>query len=456
VVVGVHKPCISIGVYGCDGEQDINNLLVSKKVDLILNGHEHHYQRSKQIAFGAGCPGLVLNAYEPACVADADDSLAKGAGTVIATVGTGGIGLRDVSTSDAELGYFRTWSALNATPTHGFLDVRADADTLTARFLGTNGSYTDSFTISPGATPPPNTPPTARIAEPTCNGLACTFDGTGSSDAEGAVASYAWSFGDQTTGSGPTASRTFASAGTYSVTLTVTDSGGLTSSAVRQVTVAPNPAPSTLVSDSFTRTVVGGWGTADTGGAWSVTGSTSNVSVSGGVGSLVMRTAASGQVATLPSAPTTTNADVGVTLSLDKTGSAAVSYISVLGRRVVGAGDYLAKLRTSATSVGVSLERVSAAGAGAIIAPGTTIPYTAGTPLRVRLQVTGTAPTQVRAKVWRLGNPEPVTWTVATTDATSGLQAAGGVGLQTYLSSSATAAPVTLSVDDLIVTAAQP
>jgi hypothetical protein len=82
VVVGVHKPCISIGQYGCDNQKDINDLLVSKKVDLVLNGHEHHYQRSKQLAFNTSCPGLVLDAYEPACVADADDALVKGAGTV--------------------------------------------------------------------------------------------------------------------------------------------------------------------------------------------------------------------------------------------------------------------------------------------------------------------------------------------------------------------------------------
>src|SRR3954467_3720883 len=50
VVVGMHKPCISMGIYSCDTGADLTNLLLSKKVDLVLNGHEHMYQRSKQLA----------------------------------------------------------------------------------------------------------------------------------------------------------------------------------------------------------------------------------------------------------------------------------------------------------------------------------------------------------------------------------------------------------------------
>jgi hypothetical protein len=171
-----------------------------------------------------------------------------------------------------------------------------------------------------------------------------------------------------------------------------------------------------------------------------------------------MRTAGGGQLATLPST-TTTNADLAVTLSLDKTGSNVVSYTSVIGRRVASAGDYRAKLRMSTGQVAVSLDRVSGTGAETVIVPATAISgltYTAGTPLRVRLQVTGTAPTQLRVKAWKVGTPEPANWAVSTTDATAGLQASGAVGLQTYLSSSAIAAPVTISVDDLLLTNAQP
>ena len=50
----MHKPCITVGQYDCDPGPDLFNMLVSKKVDLILSGHEHIYQRSHQLALGTG------------------------------------------------------------------------------------------------------------------------------------------------------------------------------------------------------------------------------------------------------------------------------------------------------------------------------------------------------------------------------------------------------------------
>ena len=59
MVAGTHMPCLTIGVYACPAGADVTNLLVSKKVDLVLNGHEHMYQRTKQLALGTGCTALV-------------------------------------------------------------------------------------------------------------------------------------------------------------------------------------------------------------------------------------------------------------------------------------------------------------------------------------------------------------------------------------------------------------
>jgi hypothetical protein len=53
--------------------------------------------------------------------------------------------------------------------------------------------------------------------------------------------------------------------------------------------------------------------------------------------------------------------------------------------------------------------------------------------------------------VWPAGTAEPTTWTVSGTDATVGLQAAGGVGFTGYVSGGTTNAPVTISIDDLAV-----
>ena len=56
-----------------------------------------------------------------------------------------------------------------------------------------------------------------------CSSLACTFDGSGSSDPDGTIQSYAWTFMNGQTGSGATPSFTFPVSGVYRVTLPVTD-----------------------------------------------------------------------------------------------------------------------------------------------------------------------------------------------------------------------------------------
>ena len=68
------------------------------------------------------------------------------------------------------------------------------------------------------------------------------FDGSGSSDPDGTIVSYAWNFGDGTTASGVTTSHIYSAADTYTVTLTVTDNGGLTGSDTALVSVSEKPA----------------------------------------------------------------------------------------------------------------------------------------------------------------------------------------------------------------------
>jgi hypothetical protein len=235
VVVGMHKPCISLGQYGCDIGADITNLMLQKHVDLVLNGHEHLYQRSKQLATRPGCPGLVAATYNAACIVDADDALVKGAGTVITTVGTGGVDLRDVSMSDPEAGYFGAASGLNVNPTWGNLHVSATANQLTARFVpATGGNFTDGFTIT--APEGRNAPPVAAFTH-ACTALSCSVDGSGSTDADGLVVGYAWDFGDGATASGAVASHDYSTSGTFPITLTATDDDGATAMTSISVTV---------------------------------------------------------------------------------------------------------------------------------------------------------------------------------------------------------------------------
>ena len=62
----------------------------------------------------------------------------------------------------------------------------------------------------------PDTPPTASFTATPPAGrvpLAVAFDASGSSDAEGPLASYAWDFGDGTTASSATAGHTYTTRG---------------------------------------------------------------------------------------------------------------------------------------------------------------------------------------------------------------------------------------------------
>ncbi len=124
---------------------------------------------------------------------------------------------------------------------------------------GTPDSTTDAVVNSPatggndwraegmflyGAPTFPNQPPTAVATTSGCTGLTCSFSGSTSSDPDGTIASYAWNFGDGTTSTAVSPSHTYAAAGNYTATLTVTDNSGASSppSTVGVSPVAPlNP-----------------------------------------------------------------------------------------------------------------------------------------------------------------------------------------------------------------------
>ena len=65
--------------------------------------------------------------------------------------------------------------------------------------------------------------------------LEINFSGTGSTDEDGSVTDYAWDFGDGVTAGGETVTHIYENAGTYTVTLTVTDDKGGTDTVTAQV-----------------------------------------------------------------------------------------------------------------------------------------------------------------------------------------------------------------------------
>ncbi len=84
-------------------------------------------------------------------------------------------------------------------------------------------------------------------------GDTASFNASGSSDPDGTIVDFTWDFGDNTpsvsTGTNPQATHQYNTAGTFTVTLTLTDNDGNTSSCSNDITVGANPPPTC----SFTR-----------------------------------------------------------------------------------------------------------------------------------------------------------------------------------------------------------
>lgn len=97
-----------------------------------------------------------------------------------------------------------------------------------------------------------NRAPTAQLSADKTSGtapVAINFTARGSSDPEGGALTYAWDFGDGSTDTGVDVSKTYQAAGTYPVSVRVTDAGGLSSAASLTVNVtAPVIQPSMYVA----------------------------------------------------------------------------------------------------------------------------------------------------------------------------------------------------------------
>jgi len=88
--------------------------------------------------------------------------------------------------------------------------------------------------------PPVNQAPTASFTF-NCTDLTCDLDGNTSSDPDGSISSYSWDLGDGNTSTSASLSHAYASAGSYTVILTVTDNEGATGFVSQTVTVTDPP-----------------------------------------------------------------------------------------------------------------------------------------------------------------------------------------------------------------------
>lgn len=167
-------------------------------------------------------------------------------------------GAYDINESDVVVGYSQT-----STGNHAFIwDASAgirDLNTLAGDpdwvlvsaaainnagdIVGTgllNGK-SHGFLLTNGLSPQtPNEPPVAVATSNVSRGkapLEVVFSGSGSSDPDGAIASYSWDFNDGTGSTNADPTHTYTTAGNYIAVLTVTDDGGLTATATLDITV---------------------------------------------------------------------------------------------------------------------------------------------------------------------------------------------------------------------------
>lgn len=149
-------------------------------------------------------------------------------------------------------------TSTDANPNHIYTTAGTFSAVLTVTdSAGAKATSTVSIVVS--APPAGNQPPVAKATATPTSGispLTVKFSSTGSSDAEGPLASLSWNFGDGATSTEASPSHIYTAPGTYSAVLTVTDSGGLkaTSTVSIVVSAAPPPGSTGVDVNAFTLT----------------------------------------------------------------------------------------------------------------------------------------------------------------------------------------------------------
>jgi len=140
-----------------------------------------------------------------------------------------------------------TMTGTGVTATHSYAKAGTYTVMLTVTDnLGHTGTASATKTIT-------DRPPTASFAfTPAAPvvGQSVSFDAAASTDPDGTVTTYAWNFGDTTTGTGVTVAHTYSTQGSFTVTLTVTDNSRNTATTSRDIRVTQqvtNPGHAKLI-----------------------------------------------------------------------------------------------------------------------------------------------------------------------------------------------------------------
>jgi PKD repeat protein len=394
-------------------------------------------------------------------IADAGDPYTGEAGVAIRFDGSGS---SDPDGPKSKLKYSWNFGDGSTGSGKGPSHIYAAKGTYDVTLTVTDGSGMVSEPATTTATvSPPNQKPVANPGGPytASPGVAVQLDGSKSEDPDGNTPlTYAWNFGDKKSGTGATPSHTYAKAGTYTVTLTVKDAKGLSSSPVTTtVIVASGSATNLLMADGFSRTVNNGWGTANVGGAWYVDPAGPVFKVDGSRG--IMELQQLDQVNAVGRDLKTYGLDVGglTSFSVDRAPDDSTSFhtVQVYARRndrlTDGDNYYRYRVRMKRSGkMDVRMEK-NVAGTRSFVIPenvALTIRFTPGTKYWIRWEAFGASPTTtVRMRVWQDGTTEPTTWDASAVVAERALDASGTTGIHFEGPQRQINWPVRLSVDDL-------
>ncbi|KQR53536.1 hypothetical protein ASF88_01240 [Leifsonia sp. Leaf336] len=220
-------------------------------------------------------------------------------------------------------------------------------------------------------------------------------------------------------------------AGTAIAALAAVGLPALTANAATTYTVA-----SQLVSDDFSRTAAGGWGSAPVGGAYKVN-SAASFSTAGGVGTMALPKSGSSLTAnlsTVSAADVTTAATIDVP-TIPASGNGVYAGVQL---RSAGGSYYQANIRVAkAGAVTLTIVRVNGSTAkqttvGKEIRVATGLK--AGSAVQLQFQATGSNPVHLQARAWVAGTTQPGWQLTADDTASVRLGGAGSVAAWSYLS----------------------